>query len=459
MSDLRDKMLAVIADVNAEVAEREELIELIAVALLTRNNLFILGKPGQAKSYSINLFRQHITGARQFKRLLSKQTDEEQLFGRIDLASLIPGSVPEACLKSSDVYQEKKRALEAAMDDYVQFPDDSASLRKVEQLTAELESCRKAFAAVYHTGEPSVQTAGKIPESEIVFLDEAFKANDGVLNSLLTALNERKYTNEGHTYAIPTISFFAASNEIPNFADPQEKILEALYDRLQIKVVTDDIADRDKRLAVLKNKQSGRAGQVTTTITLDELLAMQGEVAAIPVPDAINELADDILCELRRNGQTVSDRKYLNYYPLAQAKAWLDGHDKVTPKDMLILKCYLWEKPGDRAVVESVLTRLCVNPMQDKVNDVRAMAAEVQDEFNAECDSGQGKSGSRALIKLRAELVRLYARQQELDGSAESDAEKAMTAELLDDLEKINKAAAEAVNFTYTPLNELAALQ
>ena len=37
-------------------------------------------------------------------------------------------------------------------------------------------------------------------------------------------------------------------------------------------------------------------------------------VAAIPVPDAANELADDILCELRKNGMTVSDRKYLGYY-------------------------------------------------------------------------------------------------------------------------------------------------
>ena len=35
----------------------------------------------------------------------------------------------------------------------------------------------------------------------------------------------------------------------------------------------------------------------------------------LPVPEAINELADDILCQLRRNEITVSDRKYLNYYP------------------------------------------------------------------------------------------------------------------------------------------------
>ena len=32
-SNLRDQMLAVIADVNAQVAEREELVEMIAIAL------------------------------------------------------------------------------------------------------------------------------------------------------------------------------------------------------------------------------------------------------------------------------------------------------------------------------------------------------------------------------------------------------------------------------------------
>ena len=130
MSDLRDKMLAVMADVNAEVAEREELVELIAVALLTRNNLFILGKPGQAKSYTINLFRRHITGARQFERLLSKQTDEEQLFGRIDLASLIPGSVPEAVFKGDAAYQKLKAELDTVTEDYAGHTDDAG--KKVE---------------------------------------------------------------------------------------------------------------------------------------------------------------------------------------------------------------------------------------------------------------------------------------------------------------------------------------
>ena len=108
---LRDKMLAVMADVNSAVSEREELVELIAIALLTRKNLFILGDPGQAKSYAINAFRSRITGAKQFERLLSKQTDEEQLFGRLDLSSLIPGSVPESAFEGDGVYVRSAACL------------------------------------------------------------------------------------------------------------------------------------------------------------------------------------------------------------------------------------------------------------------------------------------------------------------------------------------------------------
>lgn len=225
-------------------------------------------------------------------------------------------------------------------------------------------------------------------------------------------------------------------------------------------MVTDNISDRAKRLAVLADKQAGRAGQITASITLDELAQMQAEVAAIPVPDAANELADDILCQLRKDGIPVSDRKYLNYYPIAQAKAWLSGHAQVESQDLLALKNYLWQKPADRPAVESTLNRMCVNPMQDKVSSVRAMAMDVQTEFDANrTDTNKPNAGSKALIKLRGELVRLYGEQQKLAASAQSDGEMALTDELLADMERINKQAHEAVGFTYTPLGQLAALQ
>ena len=278
------------------------------------------------------------------------------------------------------------------------------------------------------------------------------------MNSLLTALNERKYTNEGRTYPIPVISFFAASNEIPNFNDPQEKILEALYDRLELKVVTANMEDRDTRLAVLKNKQAGTFGQVTVTITLEELRQMQQEVASILVPDAINELADDILCELRKD-MAVSDRKYLGYYPIAQAKAWLSGHDKVESCDLLALKNYLWRLPSDCEKVEAVLTRLCVNPMQDKVNNIRGMALESQEEFDAALgDGSKADTVRKAFIKLRGELTHLYQMQCSLRTAAQSDGETALVDDLLADLEKISRKAHEQTHFTYTTLEEIAAL-
>lgn len=187
---------------------------------------------------------------------------------------------------------------------------------------------------------------------------------------------------------------------------------------------------------------------------------MQREVSAIPVPEAMNELADDILCELRRSGVPVSDRKYLNYYPIAQAKAWLSGHGAVESTDLLALKNYLWQKPGDRPTVEAILNRMCVNPMQDKVNSIRAMALEAQGDFDAaRKDASKPSIGTRALQKLRGELVRLYGMQQDLANAAQSDSERALTDGLLADLEQINRQAHEAINFTCTPLNELAAMQ
>ena len=455
---LRDKMLAVMADVNASVAEREELVELIAITLLTRKNLFILGEPGQAKSYAINAFRSRITGAKQFERLLSKQTDEEQLFGRLDLSSLIPGSVPESAFEGDGIYQNLRFDLQSFLNGLPKMKNETATFDKLAEISGKLDAYRKAIAAL-HPCEPVVQTAGKLPEADLVFRDEIFKCNDGVLNALLTALNERKYTNEGRTYPIPTISFFAASNEIPNFNDPEEKILSALYDRLELKVVTENISEKSHRLAILKDKLGGSFGAVHATISLEELRTMQQEVAAIKVPDSIHDLMDDVLCALRAQ-IPVSDRKFLSYFSIAQAKAWLEGHTEVTSTDLLVLRNYFWQQPSDREFVTGTLERLCVNPMQEKVSDLLAMAQDAKDGFDSACGAAENvRTKQAALRKFRGELVRLYQMQTEMAANAGSDSEKALTDGLLFELERISKAAHESIGFTYTPLEQLAVLQ
>ena len=424
----RNKMLTRMEEVRAQVAERDELIEIIAIALLTRKNVFILGDTGQAKSAVINLFRASITGTNQFERLMSKQTDEEALFGRLDLSSLIPGGVPEEVLEKDQHYQELRRKLETELQ--TGGPNSASQLA---DLTAEMEQYRKALAEL-HSGEPRIITKGKLPDSHIVFLDEIFKASDGILNALLTALNERRYTNEGKTIHIPTISFFSASNEIPNFANPEEKILKPLYDRFELKVVTEYGEDRDARLTILA-----------------ELQAMQDEVLQVRVPDQVNELMDDVLCELRGKGIHISDRKYFNYAPIAQAKAWLSGRDTVEPSDLTTLCAYLWTAPEERTIIQSTLERMCNDPLKDRLDTILAEAVEGYQEFTDTADA----PAARRIGKLRDEFMSLYITLSQMLSNAQSDAELEKINACLEELERYSKEAHASVQYSYVPLREL----
>ena len=107
--------------------------------------------------------------------------------------------------------------------------------------------------------------------------------------------------------------------------------------------------------------------------------------------------------------------------------------------------------------MEQTLTRMCINPMQDKVNDIRAAAKEVFDELN---DSiGSGVDAKKAFRKFRAELLRVYGLYRDLAGKAQNDNERAMLDSLLADLENDSRGAHEKNGYTYASLEELAELQ
>ncbi|MDL2248156.1 AAA family ATPase [Tyzzerella sp. OttesenSCG-928-J15] len=395
------KMRNVMAELNGLFAEREELVEYLAIALLTRNNLFILGKPGQAKSMIIDNFRNRIVGAKQFKIALNKEANEEMLFGRIDLPSLIQGKT-------------------------------------------------------------TMITDGKIPDSDIVFLDELFKANDGILNSLLAALNEREYTNEGKLMNIPTISFFSASNEIPDFKDKSEQSLLALYDRFPIKIVTENIQDKRNRLKILEQKQNTPNKQPLYYFTLEELRQMQAEVKTVTIPSRINEAMDYILCEIREKGVFVSDRKFLEYSPIVQTKAWLEGRTEVMLSDLLILKNYLWFLPKEIGIIEAVLERNCINPLSNKLAEFETMAAELENDFLQNYTDGSSLSeNAKAFNKFRSELTMLFERlmvEKDAIGSSNT-VDMGLVNQTVEIIENISKSIHKKAKFTYIPMEQLAVLQ
>ena len=179
---------------------------------------------------------------------------------------------------------------------------------------------------------------------------------------------------------------------------------------------------------------------------------MQRQVQLVPVPESINELMDDVLCELRRQNITVSDRKFFGFGRIAQAAAWLAGHAEVQPNDLLSLKNYLWNEPKEIETVRVVLEKLCDNPLRTHLGELLHKGRDAFAAFDA-------APSVKALVPLRAAFAALYQEWCVLDDSAQSDEQRAQTAETLADLESLNRKAHDTCHFSYSTLKELSLLQ
>lgn len=115
MTNLNQKMNTVLTALNERLAERSELLRDMAVALLTGSNLFILGQNGQAKSAAVRLFADCLKDSRFFAYQFNNETDEEKLFGRLDMSSLIPGGVASDVLESDQAYVQMRDALNVSI--------------------------------------------------------------------------------------------------------------------------------------------------------------------------------------------------------------------------------------------------------------------------------------------------------------------------------------------------------
>lgn len=440
---MREKILQIEKELNELAAERKEAIHTMILAVLTKRNFFILGQPGQAKTMIIEELMKRISGARCFITQLAKETNRGQLFGNTDLSSLIPGSVPKSVLMQNSVYRDLTRELEILLQSYEASQEESI-LKRILETEKKLEVLRRAVSEL-EGGRPRVQTKGKIAESDLILLDELFKCNNSALTSLLMALNERQWDNEGELTDLPVLSFFGSSNELPNLESPDEKDLEALYDRFELKAVTQYVENRENRLTVLAKKQSGLSAPRTASITIDELKQAQEEIKGVKIPDSINDRMDMILCRLRDKKIPVSDRVYFNYGPIVQAQAWLNGCDEVSGEHLRVLKAYLWKKPEQIPVVERIIAEVCENPFKEELDRVLEKMISAEEAFS------QSENKLSAFVQFRSALANAYEDLQRIRSQADSSMEADIDA-AESKIEEISKQAHAAINYSYAPM-------
>ncbi len=326
-----------IEDVRARVNEmrkrlaryfvgKSELIDLMCTAMVAQEPFLLVGPPGTAKSELVTKFCQALGlgDGEYFEYMLTKFTEPSELLGPVDIAQLKEGR-------------------------YV---------RKVEM---------------------------KLPTAKVAFLDEIFKSNSAILNTLLTIINERKTYQDGRPVPVNLVMLFAATNRVPEFEE-----LAALRDRFALKAESSPVKDQhfeellEKGVANELDKALNRKPWegiarlddfVKLKRYLDCVMAGVAEGAGAktaegdglgPVardrkryfPDDVYDLFKRVIRTLEREDRiVVSDRRVVKLYRLVRARAFLFHGGAVRKEDLVLLR-YIGDRSEDFAALKEKVDAL-----------------------------------------------------------------------------------------------------
>lgn len=215
------------------------------------------------------------------------------------------------------------------------------------------------------------RTQGMLPEATAVFLDEIFKSNSAILNTLLTIVNERKFYQDGAPEPVALRMLFAATNDIP-----EQTELLALSDRFVLKVETRPVKDRHFKalmLAGMRTESSKALSQkpwadgpsnlidyLKFKRYLDLLFARTSEPG-----DATQWFPPSVFAEFRRivrvleaeDGIYLSDRKAVKLYKILRARAFLQRGGPVDMSDLRLMR-YIGNQRHELPIVEDKVNAL-----------------------------------------------------------------------------------------------------
>lgn len=278
-------------ELKDEYFEMDTEVDLLLSALVARGHVFLGGPPGTAKSSLVRSVTGALDGAERFRILMTKFTLPEELFGVNSLAGIKDGTY--------------KRI-----------------------------------------------TTGMLPEAEVAFVDEVFKASSAILNALLTIMEEREFRNGTAIEPCPLITMVGASNETPESTE-----LAALYDRFLFRTWTSYIADQEN----FKDMMMGGDIIVTATISQRELEGAWKIVENMTITPEVIQGILDLKDAALVAGFSASDRRWKASIQALKAWAFIHGAAAVGPEHLEIYTHILWNEPKDIPTLAKLVAKVA-NP-------------------------------------------------------------------------------------------------
>lgn len=319
---LKEDIQALHTEFKEHFIERDEEILGAILAILANENVLYLGPPGTAKTYLAQNICKSIDGANFFYYLLTRFTTPEEIFGPLSIQSL-----------EKDEFKRK--------------------------------------------------TDGCLPASHIALLDEIFKANSSILNSLLTILNERRFHNGTEVIDTPLLTVFGASNELPE----EDENLEALYDRFLFRYDVRYIQNEDNFRALLFSNNSEFSPKVK--LNIENIKKIRTYAQSIELSEEVQDIILSLKKHLERKESEdtesiqISDRRWKKIVNVLKVAAAANGKKNVDRTMLLLLQHMLWEVPDQKSALRTLIIGLVVTGGIDTEkleNDVSSLQKIIESE-------------------------------------------------------------------------------
>ena len=332
--------------------ERTIASRLAALGVLSGAHVLLLGPPGTAKSMLANSVT-NMVGGELFNTLLSRFSTPEDVFGPLSLPALEEGRYERLC-------------------------------------------------------------AGYLPAADVAFVDEIYKANASVLNSLLSVLNEGTFFNGNQKINVPLRAMIAASNEVPE----DDEGLDALDDRLLLRIEVETLQSAESFVRVMRGTEKADAPPQLDTSHVN---AIHEKAAKVTLNDDIAVLLIDVRRRAQQEDLAVSDRRYKNAVHVMQVMAALDDREAIAPSDLSILRYVLWRHPDDQkklpGIMAPVLEKLLPSGKdQPSLNDLLRIAEDLE----SQADEALGQSHNYFTEDGKKKLAALLHKSLELGRHSET---------------------------------------